>query len=177
MVFSRQQRLPLTLAALAITLSGAAFSSPAEAQAPTPQNATFTLSGALSGVLSHGNPVCLSVNVRNTTLGYPDSTLTGSSGRDWDIIVSVPGAKKEGGTVTTFSGNPNKGTSVVLQNSMSDGEPITYWIAKSGTVTTTPTGGRVSVNLVPPKSTDIALGKPGKGNIKVIGSWGCTKLP
>src|ERR1700722_18797741 len=96
MAFSRKQRLPVTLAALAITLSASTFSSPAGAQAPAAQNATFTLSGALSGVLSHANPVCLSVHVRNTTLGYPDSTLTGSSGQDWHIIVSVPGAKKTG---------------------------------------------------------------------------------
>jgi hypothetical protein len=52
----------------------------------------------------------------------------------------------------------------------SNGKTAYYWASKSGKLTTTKKSGNMSVNLVP----DHALvGKPGKGDIHITGSWGC----
>ena len=79
------------------------------------------------------------------------------------------GSKKTGGTFNKFGGITGNGVSVVLDGS--NGKTATYWASKSGTMTISPTGGSLKVDLVPDRSF---VGKPGKGNITISGSWGCT---
>jgi hypothetical protein len=85
------------------------------------------------------------------------------------VNVNALGAKKQGGTFTKFGGITGNGASVVFEGT--NGKQAIYWASKSGTMTTSPTGGSLSVSLVP--DTSAFSGKPGKGDIKITGSWGC----
>ena len=76
--------------------------------------------------------------------------------------------KKKGGTYTKFGGLTGNGISIVFDGS--NGKTAYYWASKSGKLTTTKKSGSLSVNLVPDRGL---VGKPGKGNIHISGSWGC----
>lgn len=163
--------LPVVLVSGAIGLSSVIVTP--IAGAATPSVSTFTISGALKGKLSETDPSCEVVNALKATIAYSDFKLTGGKLHSWLIVVTMAGAKKQGGTSKSFSGSPGKGTSFVLENTQGDGQSEAYWTATSGTLTTTATGGHVNLNLSPGKG-GLLLGEPGKGNLKVAGSWGCS---
>ena len=169
MLRSTRRLLPMAFA-----LASSLIVAPVTADgAATPSVASFTVSGALTGRLSETDPSCEVVNARKSTIAYSDFKLAGSKLHNWLIVATMAGAKKQGGTSKSFSGSPGKGTSFVLENTLGDSQSESYWTATSGTLTTTATGGRVSLNLSPGKG-GVLLGKPGKGNLMITGSWGCS---
>ena len=144
---------------------------PLAAQAATPPaKTTFTFSGALSGTWSQANSPCDEVGHSGGMFQFDQNKLKGSSDTQWTVNVNALSAKKQGGTFTKFGGLTGNGASVVFEGT--NGKQAVYWASKSGTLTTSPTGGSLSVNLVP--DTSAFAGKPGKGDIKIKGSWGCT---
>jgi hypothetical protein len=143
---------------------------PMGAQAATPPTkTTFTFTGALSGTWSQANSPCDEVSGSGGQFEFEQNKLKGSSDSEWTVNVNALSAKKQGGTYTKFGGITGNGASVVFEGT--NGKQAVYWASKSGTMTTSPTGGSVSVNLVP--DTSAFSGKPGKGDIKITGSWGC----
>jgi hypothetical protein len=96
--------------------------------------------------------------------------LKGSSADSWVVNVNALNGKKKGGTYKRFGGLLGNGVSIVLDSS--NGKQAYYWASKSGTLTTSTTGGSLDVQLVP--DTSAFSGKPGKGDITITGSWGCT---
>jgi hypothetical protein len=167
---SRVRLLRVSLGA-ALGIGGMVLAAvPIGAQAATPPaNTTFTFTGALSGTWSMPNSPCDEVSGSGGEFEFDQNKLKGSSDSEWTVNVNALGAKKQGGTFTKFGGITGNGASVVFEGT--NGKQAVYWASKSGKMTTSPTGGSLSVNLVP--DTSAFSGKPGKGDIKITGSWGC----
>ena len=154
----------------AMVVAGAltTFWGPAVAQAaPPPSKTTFTFSGALQGTLSSSNEGCTEVGGYGGEFEFY-ARLKGSSSTEWTVNVNALNGKKAGGTYKKFGGLIGNGVSIVFDGS--NGKTTYYWASKSGTLTTSLTGGSLSVVLVPDQSF---VGKPGKGTVHVTGSWGC----
>jgi hypothetical protein len=140
----------------------------AQAAAPAAKT-TFTFTGALSGKWSEANSPCDEVGHSGGMFQFDQNKLKGSSDSQWTVSVNALKAKAQGGTYKSLTGLTGNGASVVFEGT--NGKQASYWASKSGTLTTSATGGSLSVNLVPDTSTFV--GKPGKGDIKITGSWGC----
>jgi hypothetical protein len=139
-----------------------------QAAAPAAKT-TFTFTGALSGTWSQANNPCDEVGHSGGMFQFDQNKLKGSSDTQWTVSVNALKAKAQGGTYKSLTGLTGNGASIVFEGT--NGKQAVYWASKSGTLTTSPTGGSLSVNLVPDTSTFV--GKPGKGDIKITGSWGC----
>lgn len=144
---------------------------PMAAQATTASKTTFKFSGALSGTLTQANNDCNEVGGNGGMFEFDSNKalLKGSSFKSLTVNVNVLNGKKSGGTYKKFTGLIGNGASIVLDGST--GKQAYYWVTKSGTLTTSATGGSLNVKLGPDTST--FTGKPGKGDITVVGSWGC----
>jgi hypothetical protein len=127
---------------------------------------TFKFTGSLKGTLSQANTGCTGAGGQ---FEFFSVKLKGSSDNTWTVSVNALNGKKKGGTYKTFGGITGNGVSIVLDGT--NGKTASYWASKSGTLTTSPGGGRLNVLLVPDRSF---VGKPGKGNVRISGSWGCT---
>jgi hypothetical protein len=147
------------------------FGGPMVAQAAAPSNTTFKLSGAVNGTLTQSNSDCNEVGGNGGSFDFDAAKpqLKGSGNDEWVVNVNALNGKKKGGTYKKFGGLLGNGVSIVFEGS--NGKLAHYWASKSGTVTTSPTGGSVNVKLVP--DTSAFSGKPGKGDITIKGSWGC----
>jgi hypothetical protein len=148
------------------------FSMPVVAQAAAPNKTTFTFTGAVKGTMSQANSDCNEVGGYGGEFEFDTNKpqLKGSSNNSWTVNVNALNGKKKGGTYKKFGGLIGNGVSIVLDGS--NGKQGYYWASKSGTLTTSPTGGSLNVKLVPDKGA--LSGKPGKGDISIKGSWGCT---
>jgi hypothetical protein len=147
------------------------FSLPMAAQSTTASKTTFKFSGAVSGTLTQANSDCNEVGGNGGMFEFDSNKapLKGSSIKTWTVNVNALNGKKSGGTYKKFTGLIGNGASIVFDGST--GKQAYYWVTKSGTLTTSATGGSLNVKLVPDTST--FTGKPGKGDITVVGSWGC----
>jgi hypothetical protein len=160
----------VTLAAAAGTGAMVVSSIPVVALAVSaPTKTTFTFTGALQGTFTQPNSDCLEVGSYGGMFLFDANKLKGSSDSQWTVNVNALSAKKKGGSYKTFSGITGNGASIVLEGT--NGKQAFYWASKSGTLTTSPTGGSLSVNLLP--DTSAFAGKPGKGNVHISGSYGC----
>jgi hypothetical protein len=147
------------------------FSLPAVAQAANPSKTTFTFSGAVSGKLSQANSDCNEVGSYGGMFEFEANKplLKGSKDKEWVVNVNALSAPKKGATYKKFGGLTGNGASIVLDTTT--GKQAYYWASKSGKLTTSKTGGSLDVKLVP--DTSALSGKPGKGDITIVGSWGC----
>lgn len=142
------------------------------AQAATAGTTTFTFSGSLQGTLKQANSACNEVGGYGGQFEFDGNRLKGSSADTWTVNVNALNGRKNGGTYKEFGGLTGNGVSIVLDGS--NGKTAYYWASKSGTLTTGKTGGKLSVDLVPDRSL---VGKPGKGDVHLTGSWGCSADP
>jgi hypothetical protein len=152
-----------TIALGAVALAGL----PTGAGASTPPNsAHFTFSGVLKGTL-HGDP-CSGTPTLGGQFEFDASKLKGSTADTWTVNVNI--GKDKVGTFTHIKPNPVGVTpaSVVLLGQAATKEYD--WITTSGTITTTRTSGSVKVTLGPDHTF---AGVPGKGPVKITGSWNC----
>jgi hypothetical protein len=147
------------------------LSLPVVAQAASPSKTTFKFSGAVSGTVIQANSDCNEVGGYGGMFEFDTvkPTLKGSSSNSWTVNVNALNGKKKGGTYKKFGGLLGNGVSIVLDSS--NGKQTYYWASKSGTLTTSTTGGSLDVKLIP--DTGALSGKPGKGDITISGSWGC----
>jgi hypothetical protein len=143
---------------------------PVGAGAAAPAKTTFTLTGSVSGKFSMSNGPCSEIGGYGGQFDFYDKAIKGATNgaNEWVVNVNALNGKKNGGTYTKFGGLTGNGVSVVFDGS--NGKTAYYWASKSGKLTTTKTSGSLSVNLVPDQSF---VGKPGKGDIHISGSWGC----
>jgi hypothetical protein len=160
----RRVSVGAVLAAGALVLS----SGSGVAQAATPPNkTTFHFSGAVRGTFTQSNSDCNEVGAFGGQFEFY-SKLKGSSSNEWTVNVNNLGKQRNGGTFKKFGGILGNGVSIVLSGS--NGKTAYYWASKSGSLTLSSTSGTVNALLVPDRSF---VGKPGKGNIHLTGSWGC----
>jgi hypothetical protein len=147
------------------------FAAPMVAQAAAASKTTFKLSGAVSGTLSQANSDCNEVGSYGGMFEFEanKALLKGSSNKSWVVNVNALSASKKGATYKKFGGLTGNGASIVLETT--NGKQAYYWASKSGKLTTSKTGGTLDVKLVP--DTGAFSGKPGKGDITIVGSWGC----
>ena len=144
------------------------MSMPVPAQASAPTKTTFTFSGSLKGTLSQPFNSCSGIGGYGAQFSFYGTKLKGLSAKQWAININNLGHNKKGGTFTKFGGIVGNGVSIVVDGST--GKTAYYWASKSGKLTITPTSGTLKVLLVPDQSF---VGKPGKGNVTISGSWGC----
>jgi hypothetical protein len=144
---------------------------PVVAQAASPSKTTFKLTGTVSGTLSQANSDCNEVGGYGGMFEFDANKpqLKGSKNDTWTVNVNALSAPKKGATYKKFGGLTGNGASIVLETT--NGKQASYWASKSGKLTTSKTGGSLDVKLVPDTSTFV--GKPGKGDITIVGSWGC----
>jgi hypothetical protein len=157
------------LASLAAAGILAAMSVPVVAQASAPTKTSFSFSGSLTGTLSGANSPCADLGGSGAQFSFYGMKLKGLSDKQWSVNINNLGHNKKGGTFTKFGGIVGNGVSIVVDGT--NGKTAYYWASKSGKLTITPTSGTLKVLLVPYTSF---VGKPGKGNVTISGSWGCT---
>jgi hypothetical protein len=165
----RWNRVPMLAAGAACAVALCALPSGA-AGASAPSKTSFKFTGSVSGTLSMSNTPCEEVGGYGGEFDFYGK-LKGSAthgAKQWAVNVNALNGKKKGGTYTKFGGLTGNGISIVFDGS--NGKTAYYWASKSGKLTTTQKSGSLSVNLVPDRGL---VGKPGKGNIHISGSWGC----
>ena len=138
--------------------------------AATPGQTSFTFSGTVKGTLTTANTSCTEqvVTAKGATFILM-GTLKGSPATKWTIQLYAPKA----GTSKNFGQENGEGPNVTLIGEDSNGNDNWNWTSttKNGSITTTKTSGKVNIVLGPYSSF---RGKPGKGKVHVVGSWGCT---
>jgi hypothetical protein len=151
----------------AASSSGTSGSSGASGQ--TTQT-TFTFSGTVKGTLSTPDTACSEqiVTAHGATFMLTGA-LKGAPATKWTLQLYNPKA----GTSKKFGQESGNGPNATLIGEDSNGNQNWNWtsVTKNGSITTSKTSGKVSTTLGPYSSF---RGKPGKGHVKVVGSWGCT---
>ena len=155
-----------TIAGLFTFSMGAA----AAGAAGAPTQTSFTFSGTVKGTLTTPSTPCSQdvVTAKGATFMLT-GTLRGAPASQWTIQLYAPKA----GTSKNFGQENGEGPSVTLIGAESNGTTNWNWTSttKNGSIVTTKTSGKVKITLGPYSSF---RGKPGKGKVHVIGSWGCT---
>ncbi len=166
-----RSRTRLAAVALGTAVIALSMGATAAGAAATSGQTSFTFSGTVNGTLSTPETACSdqTVTAKGATFMLT-GMLNGAPATQWTLQLYNPKA----GTSKKFGQESGNGPNVTLIGATSDGTQNWNWTSvskKSGSITTTKTSGKVNITLGPYSSY---RGKPGKGKVKVVGTWGCT---
>jgi hypothetical protein len=161
----------LATAALGAGVCGLLLGATTAGAAGTSGQTSFTFSGTVKGTLTTPATPCSeqTVTAKGATFMLT-GMLHGAPATQWTLQLYNPKA----GTSKKFGQQSGNSPNVTLIGSAPDGTQNWNWTSvskKSGSITTTKTSGKVNITLGPYSSF---RGKPGKGTVKVVGTWGCT---